>query len=122
MAIAVGTNSTTSPRQSVSLASISVSAYDAGDIIESMATVKTPFVANTSITSDPVNQFSPAPVAYTTTLVSAYNQADLIESASITKTPFTLQVPYAWSTIVTGGYSGVDIVITEYADEYWVTQ
>ena len=167
MAIAVGTNSTTSPRQPVSLTTLSVSGHNTADLVESKSITKTPLTANSTVASSPYNTLAPSPVTNTAIVVTKYNTADQIESLSITKTPLTanttsasspynilnispvrnttttvtsyntndltesqsiiktpfgISVPFAWSSISSGGYSGADIVITEYADEYWITQ
>lgn len=122
MAIAVGTNSTVSPRKSVSLTTLSVVGFNLADQTESKSIVKTPFRANSTSNSSLDNIFGPSKVTNTTTTVTAYNYTDTLESKSITKTPFKTTAPFAWSTIAGGGYSGIDIVITEYADEYWITQ
>lgn len=122
MAIAVGTNSTTSPRQPVSLTTLSVSGHNTADLVESKSITKTPLTANSTVASSPYNTLAPSPVTNTTISVTKYDTSDSAESKSITKTPFGISVPFAWSSISSGGYSGADIVITEYADEYWITQ
>ena len=122
MAIAVGTNSTTSPRQPVSLTTLSVSGHNTADLVESTSITKTPLTANSTVASSPYNTLAPSPVTNTTISVTKYDTSDSAESKSITKTPFGISVPFAWSSISSGGYSGADIVITEYADEYWITQ
>jgi hypothetical protein len=122
MAIAIGTNSTVSPRKSVSLTTLSVVGFNLVDQTESRSIIKTPFTANSVTAASPYNVFAPSPVTNTTTTVTAHNYTDTLESKSITKTPFTTTAPFAWSTIAGGGYSGIDTVVTEYADEYWITQ
>ena len=122
MAIAVWTNSNVSPNNSVSLTSLSVSGFTANDWIESTSITKTPFTANSVTASSPYNVYGISPVQNTTMNVTKYNDSDWREAQTITKTPFIISVPYAWGTTTAGGgYSGQDIVVTEYADEYWFT-
>lgn len=122
MAIAVGTNSTTSPRQAVYLPAQLVATYDPSDVVESLATLETPFVANASIASNPVNQFIPAPVANPTLLVTAYNQDDMVESASVTRYPMGTSAPSApgySSGSVT--YTGSTTTVQIRTREIWIT-
>ena len=100
--------------QSTQNSNVSIVSFTANDAVESTSITKTPLTTNVLVVNPQTIQNSPA-------LVTKFNANDAIESASITKTPFGISVPFAWSGTITGGYSGQDIVVTEYADEYWFT-
>ena len=100
--------------QSIQNSNVSITTFIANDAVESASITKTPLTSNTLV-------LSPQVIQNPTVSVTKFNANDAVESASITKTPFGISVPFAWSGTITGGFSGQDVVITEYADEYWVT-
>lgn len=122
MAIAVWTNSNVSPNKSVSLTTLSVSGYNAADLVESVSLTKTSFATNTASASSPVNIYAVSPVYNVTTTVTGYTYTDNIESLNILKRPFTSNVP---STVGYGynqtSYTGSYTVNTIRSREIWIT-
>lgn len=122
MAIAVSTNGTTSPRQPVSLTTLSVSGYNTADLVESKSVTKTPLTANTTTASSPYNILSGSPVQNTTLSITTYNYTDASESVSVTKTPVGTSVPsapgYTTGTSSSGGSVSTVRITTR---ELWIT-
>lgn len=122
MAIAVWTNSNVSPNKSVSLTTLSVSGYNAADLVESVSLTKTSFTTNTTSSSSPVNIYTVSPVYNVTPAVTGYTATDNIESLSILKRPFTSNVPsaagYGYNQ---ASYTGSYTVNTIRSREIWIT-
>lgn len=101
------------------LTAVNVGTYTIADTVESTSATQTPFYANSkninidNILANPITTLTGVNIA-------SYTAADTVESTAVTRTPFRSNVPNPLSP-PPGGFSGEDLLVIRYIDEYWTT-